>query len=454
MLISVARRRAPSSNRGRAWAYRGDRAHSSEDREATDPARAPRRRGARRVRVVAGEGRSGGDRAPPRGERLHEGAHRAPRDPAGAHLRGDQGPHQGDRPQRADAARATGGTTPARSRASSTASTAARPSPRPDDWEPPVLPEASADEVTDAASAAIPGEQVLLDDNLEAEGHEFYSLGSFDVTADGSTMLYATDVEGDERYTIRLRAIDGTRPRIRRRHRGHRSGCGVRPDRALPLLCDRRRVVAPRHDLAPRGRHADLRRRLGVPRARRAVLARRRPHAQPPVPHDRGGLERHERDLAARRRRPVGRVHRGLAAQGRRRVRRGARRGGRQGPPARRAQRRRGELRARERRGIRPAGTAHGCCCRTTPPCDSRASTRSATSSPSSTGARACPGSRSRRCRPPASPRMRRPTTPCTSSRSTRRCSRWASAATPPGSSRCCASGTRASSRRRPCTTW
>lgn len=78
----------------------------------------------------------------------------------------------------------------------------------PDDWEPPVLPEAS--EVTDAAPAAIPGEQVLLDDNLEAEGREYYALGSFDVTSDGSTMLYATDVEGDERYTIRLRAIDGS----------------------------------------------------------------------------------------------------------------------------------------------------------------------------------------------------------------------------------------------------
>ena len=51
---------------------------------------------------------------------------------------------------------------------------------------------------------------MLLDDNAEAEGHEFYSLGSFDVTADGSTLLYAVDLEGDERYTIRLRAIDGT----------------------------------------------------------------------------------------------------------------------------------------------------------------------------------------------------------------------------------------------------
>ena len=67
---------------------------------------------------------------------------------------------------------------------------------------------ALAPHVTDDSSAALPGEQVLLDDNVEAEGHDFYSLGSFDVTADGTTLLYAVDVEGDERYTIRLRAID------------------------------------------------------------------------------------------------------------------------------------------------------------------------------------------------------------------------------------------------------
>ena len=65
-----------------------------------------------------------------------------------------------------------------------------------DDWAPPAIPE---------DGSPLPGEQVLLDDNVEAEGHEFFSLGSFDVTADGTTMLFGVDVEGDERYTIRLR---------------------------------------------------------------------------------------------------------------------------------------------------------------------------------------------------------------------------------------------------------
>ena len=71
------------------------------------------------------------------------------------------------------------------------------------DWNPPLV---SASEKS--GTAGLPGEQVLLDDNLEAAGHEFYSLGSFDVSDDGRLMLYAVDTEGDERYTIRVRTIE------------------------------------------------------------------------------------------------------------------------------------------------------------------------------------------------------------------------------------------------------
>ena len=66
----------------------------------------------------------------------------------------------------------------------------------PDNWTPPLL-----------AAEGLPGEQVLLDDNLEAAGHDFYSLGSFDINADGTLLLYAVDTEGDERYTIRVRSL-------------------------------------------------------------------------------------------------------------------------------------------------------------------------------------------------------------------------------------------------------
>ncbi|WP_460774938.1 S9 family peptidase [Microbacterium sp. GXF7504] len=67
----------------------------------------------------------------------------------------------------------------------------------PDDWTPPQL---SPDE-------PVPGEQVLLDGNEEADGQEFFSLGSFEVSTDGTLLLYGVDVEGDERYTLRVRDL-------------------------------------------------------------------------------------------------------------------------------------------------------------------------------------------------------------------------------------------------------
>ncbi|BBZ47298.1 S9 family peptidase [Mycobacterium parmense] len=67
----------------------------------------------------------------------------------------------------------------------------------PDDWAPPAL-----DEDTD-----IPGEQILLDSNAEAQGHEFFSLGAATVTLDGNLLAYSVDVIGDERYTLRFKDL-------------------------------------------------------------------------------------------------------------------------------------------------------------------------------------------------------------------------------------------------------
>jgi len=67
----------------------------------------------------------------------------------------------------------------------------------PDDWTPPEL----------APDVAVPGEQVLFDGNLEAAGREFFSLGSFDVSTDATRLLYGVDLEGDERYTLRIRDL-------------------------------------------------------------------------------------------------------------------------------------------------------------------------------------------------------------------------------------------------------
>lgn len=51
-------------------------------------------------------------------------------------------------------------------------------------------------------SQPLPGEVVLLDGNALAQGHEFFSLGAFEVSTDHSRMAYAVDVTGDERFDV------------------------------------------------------------------------------------------------------------------------------------------------------------------------------------------------------------------------------------------------------------
>jgi oligopeptidase B len=67
----------------------------------------------------------------------------------------------------------------------------------PDDWTPPELDE----------NTAIPGEQILLDENDEAHGHDFFSLGAISVSIDGNILAYSVDVKGDERYTLRFKDL-------------------------------------------------------------------------------------------------------------------------------------------------------------------------------------------------------------------------------------------------------
>ena len=66
----------------------------------------------------------------------------------------------------------------------------------PDDWTPPEVGEES-----------LPGEEVVFDSNIAAEGQEFFSLGSFSLSDDGSSLLYGVDTTGDERYTLRVRDL-------------------------------------------------------------------------------------------------------------------------------------------------------------------------------------------------------------------------------------------------------
>ena len=64
----------------------------------------------------------------------------------------------------------------------------------PTDWNPPIV----------EPEVAIPGEQILLDANAEAAGHDFFTIGALSVSDDGNLLAFSTDVLGNERYTMRF----------------------------------------------------------------------------------------------------------------------------------------------------------------------------------------------------------------------------------------------------------
>ncbi|WP_323792783.1 S9 family peptidase [Nocardioides sp.] len=72
----------------------------------------------------------------------------------------------------------------------------------PDDWTP---PQPAEDATPD--QPALPGEEVLLDLNELAEGHDFFSLGGSSISPDSTLLAYALDCVGDERYTIRVKDL-------------------------------------------------------------------------------------------------------------------------------------------------------------------------------------------------------------------------------------------------------
>ncbi len=51
------------------------------------------------------------------------------------------------------------------------------------------------------------GEEVLLDGNAEAQGLEFFSLGTFDTSPAGDLLAYAVDSTGDERFDLRIKDL-------------------------------------------------------------------------------------------------------------------------------------------------------------------------------------------------------------------------------------------------------
>ncbi len=71
----------------------------------------------------------------------------------------------------------------------------------PDDWTPPVPAETSPD------APALPGEQLLLDLNVLAEGHDFFSLGGSALAHGRDLLAYSVDTTGDERFTIQVKDL-------------------------------------------------------------------------------------------------------------------------------------------------------------------------------------------------------------------------------------------------------
>ncbi len=71
-----------------------------------------------------------------------------------------------------------------------------------DDFTPPEIdPETTLD-----------GEQVILDENLEAEGHDFLSVGVLALSPDERWVAVGTDFEGSERHHVTVRPMAGQEP--------------------------------------------------------------------------------------------------------------------------------------------------------------------------------------------------------------------------------------------------
>jgi oligopeptidase B len=66
---------------------------------------------------------------------------------------------------------------------------------------------ATSRETPPDVEGTISGEEVLLDGNVEAEGHDFFSVGAFSVSESGRLLAYSVDTTGGERFTLRVRDL-------------------------------------------------------------------------------------------------------------------------------------------------------------------------------------------------------------------------------------------------------
>ncbi|HET9021372.1 MAG TPA: S9 family peptidase [Ornithinibacter sp.] len=60
----------------------------------------------------------------------------------------------------------------------------------------------------DPEAESVPGEQVVVDGNVEAGDSEFFSLGALTVSADHRLVAFAVDTSGDERFDLTVRVVE------------------------------------------------------------------------------------------------------------------------------------------------------------------------------------------------------------------------------------------------------
>ena len=56
-------------------------------------------------------------------------------------------------------------------------------------------------------NAAMAADTTLLDENVEADGHEYFALGAYDVSPSHQLLAYAVDFDGSEEYELRFRDL-------------------------------------------------------------------------------------------------------------------------------------------------------------------------------------------------------------------------------------------------------
>ncbi|MBM6404103.1 S9 family peptidase [Phycicoccus sp. CSK15P-2] len=72
-------------------------------------------------------------------------------------------------------------------------------------------PRADGDVRPDPEGAAVPGEEVVLDGNVEAGESPFFSLGALTVSPDHRLLAFAVDTAGDERFDLTVREVSSGR---------------------------------------------------------------------------------------------------------------------------------------------------------------------------------------------------------------------------------------------------